>query len=146
MTGKTKKTFLFSILGLIAIGGAIGYYLYNKPPRDAENADAIKVVSTELYQIFAKDSAAANKKYFDKVLEVSGVVNQVSQNQQKELIILLATNEPGAAVNCTMKGPAGNIKEKDSIIIKGICTGINGGDSGMGILGDVYMIGCYLKK
>jgi len=146
MTPKTKKTIIFSLLGIIAIGGAIAFYLYNKGPIDVKNASGIKVAATELYQTFSKDSTEAKKKYTDKILEVSGIVTQVSQNQQNQAIVLIKTNESGASVNCTMEGPADAIKEKDAIVLKGICTGMGMGDVDLGILGDVYLVRCYLVK
>lgn len=146
MTSKVKKTILFSIVGVVAIGAAIGYYLYNKGPIDVKNASGIKIDAVALYQVFSKDSALAKKKYADKILEVSGIVFQVSQNQQNQAIVLLKTNETGAYINCTMEGPASTIKEKESITIKGICTGIGMGDVDMGILGDVYLVRSYLQN
>lgn len=146
MTPNTKKTLFFSILGMVAIGAAIAFYLYNKGPVDVKNATGIKVVSTELYQTFSKDSLLAKKKYADKIVETSGIVTQVSKNQQNQVIVLLRTNEAGAFVNCTLEGPVENTKEGDSVTIKGICSGIGAGDTDLGIPGDVYLIRCYLVK
>ena len=146
MTPTVKKTIIYSLLGLVAIAAAMAYYLYNKGPVDVKNANGIKVVATELYDAFAKDSVAAQKNYSNKILETSGIVTQVSQNQQNQAIVMLKTNEGGAFVNCTMEGPATAIKEKESVIIKGICTGMGMGDKDMGILGDVYLVRCYVVK
>ncbi|MBK7433150.1 MAG: hypothetical protein IPI66_04060 [Chitinophagaceae bacterium] len=146
MAPTTKRIILFSVLGIAAIGGAIGYYLYNKGPVDVKNATGTKIAATALYQSFTKDSVQARKQYGDKIVEASGIVEKISQNQQNEAIILLKTGEGGAYVNCTMEGPATNIREKDSLSLKGICTGIGSGDVDLGILGDVYLVRCYLVK
>lgn len=146
MTLKSKKTIFFALLGLFAIGMFLGLYFYNKGPVCIKCADGEKVSSLNLYQTFSNDSIAARKTYADKILEVSGQVTRVSQNQQNQAIIFLKTASPGAAVNCTMEGPGDKIREGDSILIKGICTGIGSGDSDLGILGDVYLTRCYVGK
>lgn len=146
MTKKTKKTILFSILGITAVGIAIGLYLYFKGPVNIKDSLGKKVSSTILYQGFIADSIAAKKEYIDQILEVSGIVTRVSENQQKQVIVFLKTDTPGSAINCTMEGPPENIRENNSLIIKGICTGLGSGDADLGIPGDVYLGRCYLVK
>lgn len=141
-----KKIILFAVIGVIVIGAGIAYYLYNKGPVDVKNASGIKIAAASLYQSFSKDSLLAKKNYSDKIVEASGIVEKISQNQQNQAIIFLKTGENGAFVNCTMEGPAQGIKEKDSISLKGICTGMGMGDADLGILGDVYLVRCYLSK
>ena len=149
MTPNTKRTILFTVLGLFAIGAGVAYYLYNKKPIDVEHATPdTRSSSVELYQAFSTDSLTARKKFSQKneVVEVSGIVSHISKNLDDHAIILLKTNESSASVNCTMEGLAGNIKEADNVIIKGICTGMGMGDTDLGILGDVYLVRCYLVK
>lgn len=149
MTPKTKRTILFTVLCLVAIGASVGYYLYNKKPLNPNDVSPdTKTTSIELYQAFAADTVAAKKKFSrkDKVVEVSGIVSGISTNQDKQTIILLKTNESGASVNCTMEGPAGNVKEGDNVNLKGFCPGMGAGDADLGIMADVYMIRCYLIK
>jgi len=146
MTRTTKKTILFSLLGLFAIGASVAYYLYNKGLVDVEQASPdVKISSPELYQAFSTDSVAANKKFSrkDEIVQVSGTVLTITKNQQNNAIISLKTNEADAFINCTFLGPTEKVKEGDTIVLKGICIGIN---SDLGILGDVYMIRCYLVK
>jgi len=146
MTPNMKKIILYAVLGVVVIGAGIAYYLYNKGPVDVKNARAVNVSSSSLYQSFAKDSARANKEYRDKIVETSGIVEKISQNQQNQAIVLLKTDENGAYVNCTMEGPAQDIREKETVSIKGICTGMGTGDADLGILGDVYLVRCYHSK
>ena len=151
MTRRTKKTIILSILGLAAIGISIGLYFFYKGPVCVSCTSGKKVSSTVLYQAFLNDSITARKEYSsnartDKILEVSGLVTQVSQNTQNQAFILLKTAVSGASVNCTMEGPVEKTKEGDTIIIKGICIGLNGGDADLGISGDVYLTRCYITK
>ena len=149
MTPKIKRTILFTVLGLFAIGAGVGYYLYTKKPLNPSNVSPdTKTTSAELYQAFAADSIAAKKKFSrkDEVVEVSGTITGISQNQDKQTVLLLKTNEGGASVNCTMEGPAGKFKEGDNLSLKGFCPGMGAGDADMGIMADVYMIRCYQAK
>lgn len=146
MTRKTKKIILLSTLAAILAVAAIGYYFYNKGPLDVKGANGKKVSATELYKTFGTDSLSAKKQFLEKILEVSGTVTQVSQNQQNQAIVLLKTGVDGASVNCTLEGPVDGVKEGDTIYIKGICSGMGEGDADMGIAGDVYLIRCYLVK
>ena len=149
MTPKTKRTILFTVLCLVAIGAGIGYYFYTKKPLNPNDVSPdTKTISTELYQAFAADTVVAKKNFSrkDEVVEVSGVVTGTSQNPDKQPVILLKTDVEGASVNCTIEGTAGNIKEGDTIKLKGFCTGLGAADADLGLVADVYMIRCYLIK
>jgi uncharacterized protein (DUF1330 family) len=146
MTPKRKKIILFLLAGVIAIGAGFAWYLYNKGPLDVKDAKGIEVNAADLYQIYFKDSLVAVKKYSNKIVETSGKVAQVTQNQQNQRIVLIMTNETGAFINCTMEDSTAVIKEDETVKIKGICTGIGMGDATMEILGDVYLSRCYRVK
>jgi len=149
MTPKTKRTILYTVLCLVVIGAGVGYYLYNKKPLNPNDVSPdTKTTSTELYQAFAADTVAAKKNFSrkDEVVEVSGLVTGISQNADKQPYFLLKTNVEGASVNCTMEGPAENIKMGDSVSLKGVCTGMGENVPEMGVFGDVYMTRCYLIK
>ena len=128
---------------VIIIAG-IGYYFWNKPHRDVAGASGIKTNAAALYKAFTTDSAAANKNFIEQVIEVSGMVSSVSKNQQNQTIILIKTTTESAYINCTMEQQSVDIKEANNINIKGICNGL--GDAELGIMGDVYLVRCYLVK
>ena len=146
MNLNKKKIILFSILSLLAIGLAVAYYLYNKGPRDVKNSSGTKITALALYQAYTTDTALARKTYDNKIVEATGIVMQVTQNQQNQALIMLKTNDDGAFINCTMEGPVNTLKEKDAISIKGICIGLQGVEIDMGIKGDVCLTNCYLVK
>ena len=140
-----KKNIIIIFLAVIIIAGAIGFYFYNKGPVNVKNAAAIKTEVAALYQSFFKDSTVAKKTYLNNVLEVSGLVMKISKNQENQVIVMLQTNESGAYVNCTMEEVAG-LAENKQVTLKGICTGMGMGDADLGIMGDVYLVRCYLIK
>ena len=143
---KKKKKYLFLVLAILVVIAAVGYYMYNKPPVNVKDADATKIVAGDLYQAFIKDSATAKKEYTNKILEVSGIVKQKTQNQQKQPLILLDAKVEGAAINCTLEGPVGEVSPGQPLSLKGICNGMGEGDADLGIAGDVYLVRCYVVK
>ena len=144
MTRKTNKIILSAILAIVCIGIITGYLLWNKPHKDVESADAVKITAADLYNIFITDSSKARSSYTDKVLLVSGEINNVSINQQSQQVIFFKTTVAGAFINCTMEGKAEGLKAGAQVTIKGICSGYISGDADMGLPGDVFLIRGYL--
>jgi len=146
MAKKTRKWILGAIVLIVLVGGAIGLYFYNKGPVDVKNSQATGIAATTLYDSFVKDSSGSLEEYTGRILSVQGRVQSVSQNQQKETVILLKTNSDGGYINCTME----EIKElpvpETEVNIKGICSGMGQGDAELGIMGDVYLTRGYLMK
>jgi len=145
MKGKLKKNILIFFIAIVVIGAVTGYLQWNKPHRDVKGANAVVITAIELYKIFITDSVKAKAQYLNRVVEVSGEVQQVAVNQQKQQIILLKTGTPDASVNCTMEDTANNIKTGDTIMVKGICSGYISGDIDMGLPGDVFLVRCYIN-
>jgi len=142
---KTRRNILLTVFVLALFGGLTGIYMYNKGGPDIEHAGAAEVNATVLYGRFIKDAISAKKQYAERVLLVSGTVTGVSVNQQAQPVILLKTGTEGASINCTLEGPATNIKKGDMVLIKGWCNGLGQGDADLGIAADVYLSRCYLE-
>jgi hypothetical protein len=143
MTKKTKKIFLVSVVAVIVIAAVTGYMMWNKPHKNVQDADAVKITAVDLYNSFITDSAKANTLYADKVVLVSGEVIQLALNQQAQQVILVKTAVTGAFINCTMEVKTVGFKTGDSIAIKGICSGYISGDIEMGLPGDVFLVRAY---
>ena len=131
---------------LILIGVAAAFYLWNKPHQDVANAAALKTDAVSLYKIFSTDSIAANKKFTQQVIKVSGTINRILKNQQNQTVVLIKTNTDGAYINCTIEQDSNNLQAGQNLNIKGICNGIGQGDADLGIKGDVYLTRCYLDR
>ena len=137
---RLRKKWLF-VLAVLAVGGMTwGYFLYNKPHQNIASADAIGVTAPQLYAAFTQDSVQANAKFAQRVVEVSGVVTNVSRNLDQQSVVLLESGQDGASVNCTLDGADETIKVGQSVSIKALCSGIGQGDAEMGIPADVYLV------
>ena len=143
MRRSYKRYVFFSLIVVIAIGAVIAYMVWNKPHEDIKNASAVRINSIVLYATLANDTSHTTPEFINKVVEVSGKVKKISENQQKQQVIYLQTNVPDGSVNCTMEEKIRNIKAGDSILLKGICIGYTGGDEDIELPGDVFLIRCY---
>lgn len=143
MSGRFKKNIILIFI-LIALTVAVAaYLLWNKPHPNIKDANGIETNAIALYNIFITDSAKAKSTYLNKIVVVSGIVKEVSVNQQQQQIILLKTSVSDASVNCTMEENINNCKAGDAICLKGICVGYTSGETDMGLPGDVFLIRCY---
>lgn len=125
---------------LLVIFALIGWYLYNKPHTGISNIDAeMKTAAADLFNEFQRDEAAANKKYLNKVIEVTGNIADI-QNVNGSQIIFLSSNDAMGGVSCRLNN-ADNKKnaipgKSATVIIKGRCSGYTM---------DVNLVDCILK-
>jgi cytochrome bd-type quinol oxidase subunit 1 len=146
MTASTKKILMVIVVVAAVVVAVTGYRMYNKGPVNVADAEAIKATPAALYTSYTLDSAAAQKKYDGKVLELTGQITDVSENSQKQQVILLKTSSSGGNINCTMEESVAGARAGDNITIRGICSGIGQGDADLGILGDVYLTRCLISN
>lgn len=144
---KNKGTRIaFILLGLALVGALVFYLMWNKPHTNVEASKPIAVDAVTLYTLFSQDSAKAKSGYQEKVVAVTGKLHAQSTNQQQQQVVTLETAVPGAYVNCTMEQQMKSLPPGTTVTLKGICSGIGAGDADLGILGDVYLIRCYLEN
>lgn len=74
------KKGILVVLVLVILGGLGAYfYVFNKPHRDPSSEMAsYSLKATELAEEFSANQEAANQKYVDKVVEVSGTVMEIT--------------------------------------------------------------------
>ncbi len=132
------KKIVSALLVLCLIGGAVGFYLWNKPAPKVENAKGITVAADALAKEFAASETAANAKYLNKAIEVTGTVTETDHNQDGGLMIVLDSGDPTAGIQCAMREKTATANKGEHITIKGFC-------SGSGITG-VSLTDCVIKK
>lgn len=132
---KRVLFFVLAILCLLIAGWA--YYLYQKPRAGVTGTKADFAISAPaLYKEFTMNEEAATKKYVDKVLQVTGKVQQIDSMQGNVNVILYADVADGG-VNCTFAGNENIPKAGEEVVIKGRCTGF---------LMDVSLVDAELEK
>jgi len=134
-----KKLIPIIILIVAIIGGAVVYFVYNKPHRDIASEDAaFSLTADELFDAFEADESAANALYLDKVVEVTGEVAEVTENSAGQAVITItAANAMLGGVSATMQDSGrSSVEVGKTATVKCRCTGY---------LMDVILINCTVK-
>lgn len=128
---KRSGLLIFLII-ILAIGGVVGYKMWNKPFKDPLQGDAIKVTAIQLFSDFSTNEYNAQKKYVpeklgDKKVEVSGQITEIGKNDDGESFYILKAGDEMFGVKCIMeKGEEiANAKVDDTITVRGFCNGYN---------------------
>lgn len=124
-----KKLIWLFILAAIGIGAWYAYTQYNKKAPTAADLDAeFKFTADAFVEAFNgyPSEEDAMKAFNGKVIEVSGEVEEVSQNGET-VDILISSSDPLMGINVNlipeMKEKAINIEPGATVKIKGFCTG-----------------------
>lgn len=126
----TKKKILSVLFIGIFIAVAIALYMFNKPARDVQaTATDFSYKSSEIVNEYLNDAKKANDKYLDedgnsKVLEITGTVAKISEDFNKNIVILLKEENDKAGVSATFtpetNANASKVKVGDKVTIKGV--------------------------
>jgi len=132
------KKILLSLSLLAVLGLGFAYYLYNKPHQNIKKAEAdFQMEAIALFSAFEADEASANKKYLDKIIEISGIVKEAGKAEGGILTITLEAGDMMFGVRCQLdeltEHKRVDFKEGEKVTFKGICTGM---------LMDVVLVRC----
>lgn len=119
-----KKVIVFFLI-VIAIGMAIGLYLYNKPHKTASDVEIFEELSAnDLMKQFDLDRGAFLKRYINKNLLISGQVQSFSQDSSGTHLSMSTQSVSGGIVSITF---ADSLQVKpitnQLMRIQGICIG-----------------------
>ncbi|RXK58161.1 hypothetical protein ESA94_19315 [Lacibacter luteus] len=148
-----KKSFIwYTLLIVLIIAVAGGFYAYKEFNRKAksmsEEQAAFRLTQAELLNEFSANEKAATEKFADKVLEVTGVVKLVDTDDKGFATVVLGDSGSLSSVRCsidsTQTQTTASLQPNTKITIKGICTGYNADELGLG--SDVILNRCVLLK
>ena len=106
--------------------------------KKAEDIKGIAITSGALAKEYGADEKAADTKYLNKAIEVTGTISEVDKNQDGGVMVVLQTEDPTAGVQCSMREKNSAVAKGQNITIKGFC-------SGNGITG-VSLTDCIIKQ
>jgi hypothetical protein len=122
-----KKIILLVVLVIVAAAGWYGYRLYHErnPDLTSEKAD-FSVNAVSLIAEFEKDTAAAGKKYTDRIIEVTGTIKKIDA-EENPVIISLGDTTSMSTIQCSMDsshaGGYKSIAPGTTLTLKGKCNG-----------------------
>ncbi|WP_299217175.1 hypothetical protein [uncultured Aquimarina sp.] len=138
MSKKNKIT--CSIITLLLLGGLYIYFeFYNYPRIDIDKVSTeIKTSSKNLTASFIQNEKNANSIYKGKIIEVEGVVKEVSFLNNRNTVILYGDNKY-SGVLCDMQSnqmiEIRKLVKGQKIMLKGVCKGF---------LKDAILLNCML--
>lgn len=133
------------ILIVIIAAGLYAYKIYTGKVKSLEDIKAdVNVTDTNLTTAFEKDSAAANRQYLGKVVAVTGNIKSI---EKESGTIVMGRGEGMSSVRCSLdtnfvKKLTG-LNALNKITIKGVCTGFNSDELGLG--SDVVLNRCVIS-
>lgn len=135
------KKVVIGILVACIVGGFIAYKIFNKPHRDIDAESVIATITADaLFAEFESDEAAANASYLDQVIEVSGTIDEVTEDAEgNTVVILTAETAMMGGVSATIDPSVSEFSATPGveITLKGRCTGM---------LMDVVLTNCFPVK
>ncbi|MGB8492475.1 MAG: hypothetical protein WCE64_15580 [Bacteroidales bacterium] len=120
------KIALFIVLAIAIVGIGTAIYFFNMQHRDLGKVKPdFTITAVDLQKAFEDNEAAANTRYVNKVLEVSGVIASLKPGENNSLSVFLKTGSDLSSVICTFQqGTAlSGFKPGDAITIRGSCSG-----------------------
>lgn len=134
-----RKILIVVILLIVAVV-AIGMYLYFKPVASLKNQKPdIEVSAEKIFSDFSTNEENANSVYFNKTINVGGVVSQIQNNNDASITLFLATTDAMGSVTCKMEKQE---NERIKKLVPGEVVSVNGKCTGY--LMDVVLVNCSL--
>ncbi len=140
MKGKKFKIILgFLLVAIVSL--AISIYYYNKPDVNVVKTDAAYVLTAKnLIEEYQADETSTNKKYTEKVIQVNGMVHEITTLKGNSVITIRNADQESSII-CHMlpnqRQKALQLVKGQKISVKGVCTGY---------LLDVIMVRCILVE
>ena len=135
-----KNRILKIAITFVIVVTAIGYYAYyefNRTNDSLKNKQPAYVVSPSMIiDEFSKNSTAALQKYVDKVIEVEGQVKNIETTEKNDVTIVLGEENNMSSLRFSLDSnetkEVNIIKINAKVRLKGMCTGYNADEMGLG--------------
>jgi hypothetical protein len=122
-----KRALLVLVLVVAVAAGYIGLKEWNRGLAQADDVKAdVVITATELFNAYTSDETAANARFNDRAVQVSGTVREVSSDAGGPVNVMLETGDPLGAVVCEFAaGTVLELKKDAQVTVKGFCAGYN---------------------
>ena len=147
-----RKSTKYILVALLVVGGAIGRYGYKEYNRTAKDialvTPAFTLSSSAIINDYTTNDSLANAKYLGKTIAVSGKLKTVDKDENGFYTVVIGNTTSSTSVRCSMdsahNNEAINLKEGTQINVKGICTGYNKDEMGLGA--DIILNHSFINK
>jgi hypothetical protein len=142
---------IFLLLGVIVTVAALyGYKEYNRKNKNLHEVEAaITLKPDEIISQFSNDEKKANTAYTGKTILITGNIKAVDKDEKGFYTVVLGAAASMSSVRCSvdsLESPAAaGLQPNSPVKIKGICTGYNADESGLGLGSDVILNRCVIE-
>ena len=125
---STKRMILTLVLIAVAVAAFLAYKKYTQTHEDVLTLKAdVQISASDLIKEFEAGDSAANKKYLDKIIELTGNVKKLEKDDAGDYTIVIGDTLSMSSVRCLSdtnhRNDAAIVKENSTITIRGVCTG-----------------------
>jgi hypothetical protein len=124
------RTILLLVLALALLGGAIGFYMYNKPQPDVADAVPVFILpAMDVNREFIANDSVAGAKYMGQILQINGTIADIQADSVHGIILTL--DDPMVGVRCSMDkklvplSDQSKLEKGKPVEVKGICAGFD---------------------
>jgi hypothetical protein len=153
---KIIKTALILLISGVAIAGSVSAYMFFMPHRDVQSAATdYSLNASDIVNEYLTDAIKADEKYLDeegesKILEVKGIVSEISEDFNGNKVVLLKAENDKAGVECTFMPETNvnisNVFVGENIKVKGVIRAGASFDEDLGMYENVIMEKCDIVK
>lgn len=156
MKKKILKWGLILLILVLIVGGSVFLYMFFQPHRDVQSTKTdFQIEAKQIVDEYLADPQTANDKYLQeegdsKVIEVTGIIADISEDFNKQIVVLIKSPNEPAGVSCTFTFETNKNAEKlkigDTVTIKGVIRSGAGYDEDMELYEDVILEKCDIIK
>lgn len=127
---KPLKILIYSIIALFVIGLILSLSFFKAPKASSSGKEvSYSLSAVNLYKEFDEKEAISSKKYSGKLIQVEGIIQEITLDEKKSKVILLTTGEDTmGGILCTLeksqKHDLSELEVGERVSIKGICAGM----------------------
>ena len=130
---KRKKIIRYVLLALLMIIVTAAIYIYKEYNRTHVDIARLKadysLTATDFIKEFEINERSSNKKYWDKVIRVEGIVKEIVKDEKGFYTLVMGDTSSMSSVRCGINSAhskeAAVVKKGSLIAVKGICSGFN---------------------
>ncbi len=130
---KRKNIIRYIVLPVILIISVAAIYIYNEYNRTHKDTLKLKsdysITASAFLKEFETNEDGSNKKYWDKVIRVNGMIKEILQDDRGFYSIVLGDTLGMSSVRCSIDSSHNaaikSLTKGNEVAIKGICTGYN---------------------
>ncbi|MCB9283930.1 MAG: hypothetical protein H6563_07655 [Lewinellaceae bacterium] len=124
---KPNLKYIFLTIAVLVI---FGIYLANKPHRNVSRSEPEYFIDAKsLFTAFEEYEEKADAKFLDRVIQVTGVVREVVQDDDGNVRVTLDTGNDFFGIVCELQSSShwtkADFKAGQEVTFKGLCTGMS---------------------